>query len=62
MGISLVKGQKVDLTKGNSGLKHLVVGLGWDVNTGSGSAFDLDAVALCLDSNGELDKVRDMYL
>lgn len=32
MGISLVKGQKVDLTKGNAGLKHLVVGLGWDVN------------------------------
>jgi stress response protein SCP2 len=28
--ISLQKGQKVDLTKGNSGLKAIVVGLGWD--------------------------------
>lgn len=60
MGISLVKGQKVDLTKGNSGLKHLVVGLGWDVNRGNGSAFDLDAIALCLDSNGKLANSRDM--
>ena len=30
MSISLVKGQKIDLTKNNSGLKKLLVGLGWD--------------------------------
>ena len=30
MGISLVKGQKIDLTKNNSSLKKLLVGLGWD--------------------------------
>ena len=30
MSISLVKGQKIDLTKNNSGLKKLIVGLGWD--------------------------------
>lgn len=30
MSVNLQKGQKVDLTKGNSGLKRLVVGLGWD--------------------------------
>lgn len=30
MSVNLQKGQKVDLTKGNSGLKALVVGLGWD--------------------------------
>lgn len=30
MGINLVKGQKIDLTKGNSGLTNLLVGLGWD--------------------------------
>lgn len=30
MSVNLQKGQKVDLTKGNSGLKSLVVGLGWD--------------------------------
>ena len=30
MSVNLQKGQKVDLTKGNAGLKRLVVGLGWD--------------------------------
>ena len=30
MSVSLKKGQKIDLTKGNSGLKRLIVGLGWD--------------------------------
>ena len=30
MSVSLQKGQKVDLTKGNAGLKRLIVGLGWD--------------------------------
>ena len=32
MPINLSKGQKVDLTKGNPGLKSIMVGLGWDVN------------------------------
>ena len=32
MPINLSKGQKVDLTKGNPGLKKIMVGLGWDVN------------------------------
>ena len=30
MSVSLQKGQKVDLTKGNAGLRRVVVGLGWD--------------------------------
>lgn len=29
-GINLVKGQKIDLTKGNAGLSNVIVGLGWD--------------------------------
>ena len=29
MPINLSKGQKVDLTKGNPGLKKLMIGLGW---------------------------------
>ena len=32
MPINLSKGQKVDLTKKNPGLKKIMVGLGWDVN------------------------------
>ena len=30
MAVSLTKGQKVDLTKGNPGLEKVIVGLGWD--------------------------------
>ncbi len=33
MGITLSKGQKVDLTKGNPGLKNILVGLGWDTTS-----------------------------
>lgn len=32
MSISLVKGQKIDLTKGNAGLRKVVFALGWDLN------------------------------
>lgn len=60
MTISLVKGQKMDLTKGNPGLKNLIVGLGWDVNRGTGSAFDLDSAALCLNAQGKLASDTDM--
>ena len=53
MPINLTKGQKVDLTKGNPGLKKLMVGLGWDVNAfDSGADFDLDAAAFMLGDNG----------
>lgn len=41
--LSLQKDQKIDLTKGNSALKVVCVGLGWDVNSGNAAAFDLDA-------------------
>jgi stress response protein SCP2 len=30
MSVNLQKGQKVDLTKGNAGLKKVMLGLGWD--------------------------------
>ena len=48
MPINLSKGQKVDLTKKNPGLKKIMVGLGWDVNAfDSGSDFDLMQQHLC---------------
>ncbi len=54
MPINLSKGQKVDLTKGNPGLKKIMVGLGWDVNTfDSGCDFDLDAAAFMVGENGK---------
>ena len=54
MAINLSKGQKVDLTKGNPGLKKIMVGLGWDVNAyDSGADFDLDAAAFMAGDNGK---------
>lgn len=54
MPINLSKGQKVDLTKGNPGLKSVMVGLGWDVNAfDSGADFDLDAAAFMLGGDGK---------
>ena len=53
--VSLFKGQKVDLTKGNPGLKRVIVGLGWDTNKyDGGAAFDLDAAAFLLDAKGKV--------
>ena len=54
MGINLQKGQKIDLTKGNAGLKRLIVGLGWDALEKKGYAIDCDASAMMLDSTGKL--------
>lgn len=60
MPINLSKGQKVDLTKGNPGLKNIMVGLGWDVNAfDTGSEFDLDAAAFLLGDNGKVTKSED---
>ncbi|MDR3342158.1 MAG: TerD family protein [Treponema sp.] len=60
MAISLQKGQKVDLTKGNPGLSKLVVGLGWDTNKyDGGSDFDLDAAAFLLDESGKVRNEKD---
>jgi tellurium resistance protein TerD len=54
MGVSLAKGGNVSLTKEAPGLTAAVVGLGWDARTTSGSAFDLDASALLVNSVGRV--------
>jgi stress response protein SCP2 len=73
MSVNLQKGQRVDLTKGNAGLKHLVVGLGWDearrqskgplgglFGGGGGSQeIDCDASAILL-TNGKLVNNADL--
>ena len=56
MAVSLSKGGNVSLSKEVPGLKAVVVGLGWDVRVTDGQAFDLDASAFILGSNG---KVKD---
>ena len=60
MGVCLSKGQKVSLTKGNPGLKKVVVGLGWDVNAfDTGGDFDLDASAFLLTDTGKVSAQED---
>lgn len=60
MPINLQKGQKVDLTKGNPGLKKLMVGLGWDTNKYDGGAdFDLDAAAFLITDSGKVGTDTD---
>lgn len=39
-GISLVKGQKIDLTKGKANLTKVIAGLGWDPATPKGFLVD----------------------
>ncbi len=60
MPVSLQKGQKVSLTKGNPGLKNVVVGLGWDVNAfDTGGNFDLDTAAFLLTDTGKVASSDD---
>lgn len=60
MPVNLTKGQKVSLTKGNPGLKNVVVGLGWDVNQfDTGGDFDLDAAAFLLTDSGKVADSND---
>lgn len=58
MGVTLSKGQKVDLTKSHPGLQKVVVGLGWNVSQ-HGSNFDLDASAFLLGESGKVNSDQD---
>ncbi|MCM3701983.1 TerD family protein [Paenibacillus macerans] len=71
MSISLVKGQKVDLTKNNAGLSNIIVGLGWDPAETETRGFfgrkkkgtaniDCDASALLLNAGGKLEKKENI--
>ncbi len=60
MAINLSKGQKVDLTKSNPGLEHIVVGLGWDTNKyDGGNDFDLDSSVFLLNDAGKCQSEAD---
>src|SRR5215468_7140895 len=54
VGVSLSKGGNVSLTKEAPGLTAVIVGLGWDVRTTTGTDFDLDASALLLNNSGKV--------
>ena len=54
MGVSLTKGGNVSLSKEAPGLTAVVVGLGWDVRTTTGTEFDLDASAIVVGADGKV--------
>ena len=67
MSVNLQKGQKVDLTKGNTGLKTIVVGLGWDEAPRGFSLFqkrediDCDASGILVNAaSGKLNGAMDV--
>lgn len=60
MAVSLNKGQRVSLTKGNPSLDKVLIGLGWDINHYDGEAhFDLDASIFMLKHNGKVGNDND---
>ncbi|MCW2538960.1 MAG: tellurium resistance protein [Frankiales bacterium] len=54
MAVSLTKGGNVSLTKEAPGLTAVLVGLGWDARTTTGTDFDLDASAIMLKPDGKV--------
>jgi len=54
VGVSLTKGGNVSLTKEAPGLTAVLVGLGWDVRTTTGTDFDLDASAIMVGASGKV--------
>ena len=55
MGVSLSKGGNVSLTKEAGGtLAAVLVGLGWDARTTTGTDFDLDASAIGVNAAGKV--------
>lgn len=74
MAISLQKGQRVDLTKGNPGLSKIMVGLGWDpvenrggggllgslFGGGGGANIDCDASVIMLSEGDKISNNKDV--
>lgn len=60
MGITLKKGEKINLTKGNPGLKNIKLGLGWDINSfDSGYDYDLDVSIFMVGESGRVERDED---
>ncbi|MFE7567933.1 TerD family protein [Streptomyces sp. NPDC057539] len=54
MSVSLAKGGNVSLSKEAPGLTAVLVGLGWDARSTTGTDYDLDASALLVDNSGKV--------
>lgn len=66
MSINLKKNQTISLKKPDSSvnesysLNEVTIGLGWDINTGGGRAYDLDACAVLLENGDKLTSDSDI--
>lgn len=54
VSVSLTKGGNVSLSKEAPGLTDVVVGLGWDLRSTTGTDFDLDASAILVGADGKV--------
>jgi tellurium resistance protein TerD len=54
VGVTLTKGGNVSLSKEAPGLTNVVVGLGWDVRSTTGTDYDLDASAILVNQSGRV--------
>lgn len=59
MAISLQKGGNISLSKTSPNLNNVLIGLGWDVRSTSGDAFDLDASVFMVGANGKVRSDAD---
>ena len=59
MAVVLQKGGNVNLNKEAPNLKDLLIGLGWDVRSTDGAAFDLDGSAFLLKADGKVRSDAD---
>lgn len=59
MPVSLTKGGNVNLSKTTPGLQNVFVGLGWDVRSTDGTAFDLDSSAFLVKTDGKVRSAAD---
>ncbi|KHL94992.1 tellurium resistance protein TerA [Paenibacillus sp. IHB B 3415] len=56
MSTEVVKGQKADLTKGNPGIRNIIVEIGWKAP----SSMDIDASAFLLGAQGKVNSDDDL--
>ena len=59
MALKLAKGENLSLLKADPTITKAMIGLGWDVRTTTGRAFDLDASAILLGANGKVRSDAD---
>jgi tellurium resistance protein TerD len=59
MGVKLIKGENISLSKSTPNLKHILVGLGWEARSSEGEDFDLDASVFMTAENGKVRRDED---